>query len=71
MLFRSCIKNGFRKAGIYDYSTEDSSSRDPMDESTDEESVNEVLSADEVLLDELSQVIESSESEFDENFEGF
>lgn len=66
-----CIKNGFRKAGIYDYSTEDSSSRDPMDESTDEESENEVLSTDEVLLDELSHVIESSESEYDEDFEGF
>jgi hypothetical protein len=31
-----CIKNGFRKAGIYSYETAESESRDPFNESTDE-----------------------------------
>jgi hypothetical protein len=63
-----CIKNGFRKAGICDYMTADNSERNPYDESTDEESSQE---EDEEIPDELIQILETFETDCDEDFDGF
>jgi hypothetical protein len=69
-----CIKNGFRKAGIYNYETAESESRDPFNESTDEEA--EETASEESLSNEdvsaaLIDIRKSFETDFDEKFEGF
>ncbi len=62
-----CIKNGYRRAGICDYMNADNSERNPYDESTDEESSQD---EDEEIPDELIQILETFETDCDEDFDG-
>ncbi len=59
-------KNGFRTAGICEYTTADNSEHNPFDESTDEE-----LSEDEEIPEQLTQILEAFETDSEDNFDGF
>ncbi len=68
-----CKKNGFRKTGICD-TTVRVSEPDPYNESTDEQSSEESTEESlpyEELTDALFELLETFETDSDEEFEGF